>query len=331
MGRIDRSNGQDAVMERRHIQVMLRHINEYEQVKSKSHLEFKTATEFYKAKGVCKQNFLKYYRRYCIANRDINSLIPHKTGRKFKDVIKYNLEVLDKIKVIRAKGYNRYDISILLKKEMNVIIPPTTVYRLLKKLKINRLNTIIKEEKRRIIKMNAGELGHIDVHYITKGTVKDMSNNKRLYIIGIIDSYSRICWLEVINNIKSSKVSFVTLHMLLNIYHRYGIRFKEIMSDNGSEFGSGKNAKNKDKHPFELMLDLYNIKHIYTKPFSPKTNGKIERFWKTIENELLSGEQFETIEEFKHYIKGYMIYYNEHRIHQGIKNKIPYEMLKEVT
>ena len=75
------------------------------------------------------------------------------------------------------------------------------------------------------------------------------------------------------------------------------------------------------------MLKFYDIKHRYTKPCSPQTNGKIERFWKTIEEELLAGETFETLEEFKNYIRGYAIYYNEHRIHQGINNKMPIEMI----
>ena len=103
------------------------------------------------------------------------------------------------------------------------------------------------------------------------------------------------------------------------------IILNSTISDNGSEFSS----RNNPEHPFEKMLTFYDIKHRYTKPFSPQTNGKIERFWKTLEDELLSGETFETLEEFKHYIQGYTLYYNEHRIHQGIKNKKPVEMIKK--
>ena len=85
---------------------------------------------------------------------------------------------------------------------------------------------------------------------------------------------------------------------------------------------------NKDSHPFEKLLNFVDIKHIYTRPARPQTNGKIERFGKTLENELLSGETIETMDEFKHYIRGYCIYYNEHHMHQGINLKISQEMLK---
>ena len=208
-------------------------------------------------------------------------------------------------------------------KKLNAIeIAPTAVYRLMRKLGINRLNPVLKEEKRRIIKMSAGELGHIDVHYISKGTVKD-TGDKKLYILGIIDDYSRLCWLEVVDSIKAINIMFASVEALMRLKDRYGISFKEMLSDNGQEFC----GKNNTEHPFEQMLRFYNIKHRYTKPFSPQTNGKIERFWKTIEEELLSGEVFETLEELKHYILGYVIYYNEHRNHQGINHKIPKDMV----
>lgn len=322
MGRIDKSRGQDATLERRHITLMLRHFAEYELVKKKDHKEFATAQEFYEGRGVCKQNFLKYYRRYLLANRNESALVPHKTGRRFKECLGYEPDIIEKVKEIREKGYNRYDISAQLRKLKAIELSPSSVYRLMKKLGVNKLNPKLKEDKRRIIKMEAGELGHIDIHYVAKGTVKEVGN-KKLYLVGIIDDYSRICWLEVIDSIKAMDVMFASLELLMRLKDRYGITFKEMLSDNGSEFSS----KNNDQHPFERMLKFYSIKHRYTKPFSPQTNGKIERFWKTIENELLSGEEFETLEEFRHYIRGYVIYYNEHRMHQGINNTIPVKMV----
>lgn len=321
MGRIDRSEGQDATLERRHIKAMLKHIDEYELVKSRAHPKYKTACEFYSGAGLCKQNFLKHYRRFINSNKDISSLIPHKTGRKFKEELSYSQEIIDKIKEIRAKGFNRFDLQVKLKAE-GIYISPSTIYRLLKKLKLNRLNLKIKEEKRKIVKMFAGEMGHVDIHYVAKGTVKEVGP-KKLYILGVIDDYSRICWLEVIDSIKSIDVMFATMDIFMRLKERYNIQFKSLMSDNGPEFRS----VNVNEHPFERMLKFYDMKHVYTKPYKPQTNGKIERFWKTLEDELLDGEEFDTLEEFKEHILGYTIYYNEHRLHQGINNAVPSTML----
>lgn len=319
MGRIDTSGGQDAVMQRRHINAMLRNFEEYELIKAKKHNIYITVTEFFEVKGLCKQNFHKYYRRFVNSKRDINSLIPHRSGRKFKHALNYVPEVIEQIKEIRSKGYNRHDLCDIIRRESSVEISPSTMYRLMRKLGINKLNLKIKEEKRKIVKTHSGELGHIDIHYVAKGTVKE-TGNKKLYILGLIDDHSRICWLEVIDSIKALDVMFASMDILIRLKSRYGIQFKEIMSDNGSEF-SGKG--NPENHPFEKLLLFYNIKHRYTQAFRPQTNGKIERFWRTLEEELLDGEEFETLEEFKHYIQGYVIYYNEHRSHQGIGNKIP--------
>jgi transposase InsO family protein len=152
------------------------------------------------------------------------------------------------------------------------------------------------------------------------------TGNKKLYLIGVIDDYSRICWIEVIDRIKSLDVMFATMSVLTYFKGRYGIRFAEMLSDNGSEFASRNNIQN---HPFEKMLNFYEIKHRYTKPCIPQTNGKIKRFWKTIEEELLGGEKLETLEELKHHILGYMVYYNQHRKHQGIGNLIPLDFLQK--
>ena len=324
MGRIDTTSGQDATLQRRHINMMLRNFEEYELIKARKHLVYNKIEEFFATKGILKQNFHKYYRRFINSKRDVNSLIPHKSGRKFKDAINYAPEVIELIKEIRAKGYNRYDLCDLIKKERDIEISPSSMYRLIKRLGINKINLRIKEEKRKIVKDYSGELGHIDIHYVAKGTVKE-TGPKKLYILGLIDDHSRVCWLEVIDSIKSLDVMFASMDIMMQLKSRYGIQFSEIMSDNGSEFSSRNNV---DNHPFEKLLKFYNIKHRYTQPFRPQTNGKIERFWRSLEEELLDGEEFETLDEFRQYLLGYVVYCNEHRKHQGIGNKTPNKNIK---
>lgn len=326
MGRIDRAKGQDATMERRHIHAMLNNIDEYELVKSKKHPKYQTATDFYDGAKICKQNFLKYYRRFINANRELSALIPHKTGRKFKEELTYNNKLIEQLKEFRAKGFNKFDLQIKIYEKLEIKLSPSSIYRLMKKLHLNRLNPIIKETKRKIIKMQAGELGNIDIHYVAKGTVKEVGE-QRLYLLGLIDAYSRVCWLEVIDSIKALDVMFASMEILMRFKDRYDIQFKAIMSDNGAEFGS----TNSKEHPFAKLLTFYGIKQLHTKPCRPQTNGKIERFWKTLEEELLGGETFATVEEFKEYILGYVLYYNEQRMHQGINNIVPAKMLKQDT
>jgi transposase InsO family protein len=325
MGRIDIKGKEDKTLERRHIDLMLRYKDEYELVKKKEHKIFKNVTLFYKERQICKQNFLKYYRRYQNSGCNIERLLPQKRGRKIKEMLASDEAVINKIKDLRGSAYNRYDISDKIKAEDNLAINPSKIYRLLVKLGLNQLNPRAKEEKKRIVKEYAGEMGHIDCHYLPKGMVKGMDKQK-IYLVGLVDDYSRLCWVEVVTSLKSLDIMFATMSMLVHFKGRYGIEFKEMLSDNGSEFASRNNIEG---HPFEKMLNFYEIKHRYTKPYKPQTNGKIERFWKTIEEELLSGEEFDNLEDLKHHILGYVIYYNEHRKHGGIGRQIPMDFIAE--
>ena len=101
--------------------------------------------------------------------------------------------------------------------------------------------------------------------------------------------------------------------------HRYGFEIDNVMTDNGSEFGSGQFTRNKHEHPFERLLMEMDMKHIYTKPYRPQTNGKIERFWKTLNEDFVEGALYENIDDLKNELLCILLYYNEHRPHSAIK------------
>jgi transposase InsO family protein len=113
---------------------------------------------------------------------------------------------------------------------------------------------------------------------------------------------------------------------LFNLINKnYDIKFERILTDNGAEFASKNNS---NTHPFERMLIEIGIKHSYTRPYRPQTNGKVERFWRTIKDDLLDSTSFNDIEELKEKIFEYMIYYNEIRPHQSLSGKSPLAYLK---
>ena len=87
-----------------------------------------------------------------------------------------------------------------------------------------------------------------------------------------------------------------------------------------------KNSNSKMQHPFERMLIELGITHRYTQPYRPQTNGKVERFWRTLKEDLIEETDFDSLEEFKDEVLQYMVYYNEERPHQGLDGKKPAEM-----
>jgi len=76
------------------------------------------------------------------------------------------------------------------------------------------------------------------------------------------------------------------------------------------------------------MLMELGIKHRYTRPYRPQTNGKVERFWRTLEDDLLRDTNFDSLEELKEELLQYVYYYNHERPHQGINGKKPVELLQ---
>ncbi len=80
------------------------------------------------------------------------------------------------------------------------------------------------------------------------------------------------------------------------------------------------------------MLKIFDVKHCYTRPYRPQTNGKIERFWKIINNECIRLQtKSQTEEEFIAELNGYMYRYNYQRRHSALKYQTPLDKLKFVT
>jgi hypothetical protein len=314
-----RINTQDLTLQRNYIEKYRFLMKEYEQVKQKTHPKYHTAKEFYEANHTCAKSFLKYYNRYKQTKASVD-LLPLKRGPKWKTrrpIAFIENKVID----LRKKGNNKYEIVNILKPTLTKFTPsPSGVYNICKRHGLNRLTPVIKINKRKIIKERMGQLGHIDTHHLSKSIIKDQ--NRKLYLVCVIDDYSRIAWAELVEDVTSLTVMFASLKCLNILSDQYQIRFEEMLSDNGPEFGIA-HSKIKQQHPFERMLIELGIKHRYIRPYRPQTNGKVERLWRTLEDDLLRDTHFDSIEELKEELLQYLYYYNHERPHQALNGKPP--------
>lgn len=299
-------------------------IQEYEAIKNKQSTTFTTVKEFCLHYKFSHQNFMKIYHRF-MQNPCDASLLPQKRGPKFQKR-RIDLDTENRIVELRLLGNNKYDIKVILKNEAKTLVPcPTTIYNIFKKNGLNKLKPVHKEEKRKIIMSKIGELVHIDCHQLSRG-ITIAEPNKTYYLLGLIDDYSRIAWVEVLENKKAIKVMFAVLKAFNMLKNGYGIETEVVMTDNGAEFGSGVHAKNKDSHPLEVLLGEMGIKHRYTRPYRPQTNGKIERFWRTLKEDFLEDALYNDLEDMKEELLKYIVYYNEHRGHSSLNGKTPKEV-----
>ena len=140
-------------------------------------------------------------------------MLPRKRGPRYKAKGKTLYFIEQKVIKLRQNGLNRYEIHEELKGKLKKYTPSaSTIYNILKRNNLNRLVPKMIEQKRKIIKEKAGDLGHIDCHYLPKNIIKD--NNKQLYLVALIDDQSRVAWFELVENITSMTVMFSTLRMI---------------------------------------------------------------------------------------------------------------------
>ena len=184
-----RNNSTDLTLDRNYVQKWRFLIGEYEAVKAGRSDRYRRVGEFYRAHGTCSQTFRKYYNRY-LQNPGDAALLPQKRGPKWK---RTGTPAVVEARIVeqRQLGLNRYEIYAGLRE--TVAQPPSlsTIYRLLRRHGLNRLNTPMIEAKRRIIKEKLGELGHVDLHQLPTDSFLTPPAQTH-YVVCLIDACSRI-------------------------------------------------------------------------------------------------------------------------------------------
>lgn len=307
-----RDNSLDRTIERNYVQKWRFLIKEYEQVKAGQSETFASVGAFYRHHGTCSQTFRKYYNRYLRSGSE-EDLLPQKRGPRWA-ARRMSAAVEAEVAAERQLGLNRYEIYAVLAERRPDPPSPSAIYRALRRQGLNRHAKPMPEEIRRIIRQKAGELGHVDLHLLSRDLFLDPPKSK-IYLVGVICTCTRLAWVEIVTGKKALAVMFATLKAVNTLNQRYGLHFSELMTDNGAEFVS---RSKPHEHAFEAMLLNLGIKHRYIRPYRPQTNGKIERFWRSLGEDMIDATTFENLDHFSRELLRYMIYYNEMRPHQAL-------------
>jgi transposase InsO family protein len=214
----------------------------------------------------------------------------------------------------------------------------STVSGILKRIGLGKLSRLgPPEPPNRYERRHAGELLHIDVKKlgrIDRGaghriTGKRRDNRERLgggrrrmgvgweYVHVCVDDYSRLAHAQVLGDEKAtSAISF--LRSAIAFYAAHGVTVRAVMTDNGSAYISTLHA---------LACRALGIRHIRIKPRRPRTNGKAERFIRTMLREWAYGAIYRSSNDRTAALSAWLERYNTRRPHGSLGHKPPISRL----
>jgi transposase InsO family protein len=219
----------------------------------------------------------------------------------------------------------------------------STVSGILTRIGMGKLGRLGLEPAERYERQRAGELIHIDVKKLGRihgGAGKRITGHKRnpyltrldksvgfsRQIIGweyvhiAIDDATRLAYAEVLSDEKAlTAIGF--LRRAIAFFDSYGMTVEELITDNGSAYRSTIHA---------IACRALGIRHLRTRPRRPQTNGKAERFIRTMLGGWAYGAIYASSTERAAALDGWLFRYNHHRRHSAIGRQPPVDRLNNL-
>jgi transposase InsO family protein len=287
------------------------------------------------AAGVSERTCSKWIRRYRAegeAGLQDRSSAPRTVANRTSE------RRLEAIAALRRLRFTGAQIAELLS------MPLSTVSGILSAIGMGRLGRLGLEGPQRYQRERPGELIHIDVkklgriqggagkrvrggthsHYNPTFTDRE---GKRRNTVGwecvhiAIDDATRLAYAEVLPDEKAT-TAVAFLRRALAFYRRHGITVERVLTDNGSPYRSAIHA---------LACRALGLRHLRTRPYRPQTNGKAERFIRTMLGEWAYGAIYRSSRERTAALDGWLWHYNHARRHGALSHKPPAARLAELN
>jgi transposase InsO family protein len=283
-------------------------------------------TEAAEAAGVSERTCSKWVKRYLaegeaglLDRSSAPKLVPHRTPD----------ELVDVIVLLRRLRMTGAEIAFCLTMALS------TVSAVLLRVGLGKLSRLEPPEPpNRYERRRAGELLHVDVKKlgrIGRGAGHRMTANrgpgKRSrgagweFVHVCVDDATRLAYVEVLSDERAS-TAVAFLRRAIAFYARHGIRVEAVMSDNGACYRSTIHA---------FACRALGIRHLRTRPYRPQTNGKAERFIRTLLAGWAYGAIYGTSRERTAALDGWLWTYNHRRPHGSLGHKPPIARLNELN
>jgi transposase InsO family protein len=203
-------------------------------------------------------------------------------------------------------------------------LPRSTVASHLRRLGLGRLAALEPSEPaRRYSRARAGELVHLDIkklarfrrigHRITGDRRQGSEGAGWEFVHVAVDDASRLAYVEVLPDEKRQSVTGFLVRAL-RWFKRHGVRVERVMTDNGSGYVS---------RLFRKVCRLLHLRHIRTRPYTPRTNGKAERFIQTLLREWAYALPYRSSDSRAADLPRWLRHYNQERPHASLARQSP--------
>lgn len=253
--------------------------------------------------GLSSSTFYDWCQRYGQANEH-NGLIPrdHWLESWEKEAI------LDYHEQHPLEGYRR--LTYMMMDADVVAVSASSVYRVLRSAGVlDRWNPKPSQKGRGFVQpLAAHQHWHIDVSYLNLG-------GTFYYLCSILDGYSRyIVHWDIRESMKEADIELIVQQAL----ERYPGVTPRIISDNGPQFIA---------RDFKDFIRLSGLSHVRTAPYYPQSNGKLERYHRTLKSSCIRPGELDSLDQARHQITAYVEHYNQSRLHSAIGYITPADKL----
>ncbi len=267
------------------------------------------------AAGLSKRTAYKWLQRYQVegpSGLGDRSSRPHRSPRRTPEDRRQRVVALRRQRMSGAEIAARLGLA------------PATVARILRSEGLSRLKSLEPTEPpRRYEKQHPGELVHLDIKKLgrIRGVGHRITGKRQHRSRGIgwdfvhvaIDDASRWAYTEILADERQDTAAGF-LERAVAFYARHGIQVQRILTDNGSCYRSRR---------FARMRRRLGLRHSFTRPYRPRTNGKAERLIQTLLREWAYRFVYCSSIQRRRQLTRYIHFYNWHREHRALKRKPP--------
>jgi transposase InsO family protein len=220
----------------------------------------------------------------------------------------------------------------------------STVSGILQRIGMGKLGRLGLEPPQRYERDRPGELLHVDVkklgriqggagkrvrggtHSHYQPTLTDRAGKRRNtvgweFVHVAVDDATRLAYVEVLDDEKAT-TAIAFLQRALAFYRRHGITVERVLTDNGSAYRSAIHA---------IACRALGVRHLRTRPYRPQTNGKAERFIRTMLAGWAYGAIYRDSRERTAALSGWLDHYNYRRPHGSLSHQPPASRLHQQT